>query len=250
MSATNNRIRCVPLPWETRRPFAIVIDDVFTRQECDELIRRSEKQGYEEALVNIGRGRQKKLTDIRNSDRCIIDDPVSAQEMWTRITQAMGSVSSHEEIGRDTLHSPESGWTAVGLNERLRILRYGPGTYFKPHYDGSYVRGREVGMDRMNETSFVTCQLYLNEGCKGGETRFLSPNEDMETKVTPKTGSILLFQHRLLHEGSPVIEGQKYVIRTDVMYTDRGPGHEYSREPIRIGGASAASDSFEAMEED
>lgn len=36
--------------------------------------------------------------------------------------------------------------------------------------------------------------------------------------ITPKQGQILLFEHRQLHEGAPVISGQKYVLRTDVMY--------------------------------
>jgi len=38
----------------------------------------------------------------------------------------------------------------------LRILRYDPGEYFKPHCDGWY--RRENG-----ERSYVTIQIYLNE---------------------------------------------------------------------------------------
>jgi len=272
MQDSNRRIRRVEMPWETRKVFAIVIYDVFTKEECDAFIARSEEQGYEEALVNIGGGQQQKMTDFRNSDRCIIDDPVFAQEMWRRILEIMTSASPHDDIGQDKLHSPAAGFTAVGLNERLRILRYGPGTFFKPHYDGAYVRGTEAGLARMDEKSFVTCQLYLNEDCTGGETRFLSPNVasssskwserkrlkntksapkdsslETETKVVPKTGSVLLFEHELLHEGCEVVDGKKYVIRTDVMYTRKGLGHEYSSRPI--GGASA-SNSFETVEED
>lgn len=41
--------------------------------------------------------------------------------------------------------------------------------------------------------------------------------------VKPRQGSILVFPHgethALLHEGSPVTEGGKFVIRTDVLYT-------------------------------
>ena len=39
---------------------------------------------------------------------------------------------------------------------RLRILRYDPGDFFKPHYDGSYRRDN-------GERSYITIQLYLNE---------------------------------------------------------------------------------------
>ena len=39
---------------------------------------------------------------------------------------------------------------------RLRFLRYNPGQYFKPHFDGMYERTN-------GERSFITLQLYLNE---------------------------------------------------------------------------------------
>jgi hypothetical protein len=36
--------------------------------------------------------------------------------------------------------------------------------------------------------------------------------------VRPVRGTALVFRHRLLHEGAPVLTGRKYVLRTDVMY--------------------------------
>ena len=51
----------------------------------------------------------------------------------------------------------------MGLNERLRFLRYDPGQYFLQHPDGHFSRGRR-------ERSFITLLLYLNEGYVGGHT--------------------------------------------------------------------------------
>lgn len=34
-------------------------------------------------------------------------------------------------------------------------------------------------------------------------------------------GSVLIFEHPILHEGSELIFGRKYVIRTDVMYSSK-----------------------------
>jgi hypothetical protein len=48
---------------------------------------------------------------------------------------------------------------------------------------------------------------------RGGETRFEN------VSVAPAPGLALVFDHYLMHEGAPVIEGQKYVLRTDVMYS-------------------------------
>ena len=54
--------------------------------------------------------------------------------------------------------------------------------------------------------------IYLNDNYVGGETTF------NEISILPKQGKALIFQHDLEHEGSSVIQGIKYVLRTDIMY--------------------------------
>jgi hypothetical protein len=54
--------------------------------------------------------------------------------------------------------------------------------------------------------------IYLNGGARGGETRF------QHASITPAPGLALIFDHYVLHEGVRVLEGQKYVLRSDVMY--------------------------------
>jgi prolyl 4-hydroxylase len=70
----------------------------------------------------------------------------------------------------------------------------------------------------------MTFMVYLNEEMTGGETRFF---EDMQQaflqqrpylSVQPKAGMALVFLHSIWHEGAVVHSGQKYVLRTDVMY--------------------------------
>lgn len=79
----------------------------------------------------------------------------------------------------------------------------------------------------MKERSFYTLHLYLNEPddnapegrLAGGATTFHS--DDMETRmdVMPKTGRVLIFQHRgLLHSGDDVTAGIKMTLRTDLMF--------------------------------
>ena len=229
------------LPWVKGQHVAVTIDNVFSESECSDLIQRTEKVGYQEALVNVGGGRQVQMKDVRNSDRCILDDPMLAEKIWQRVRCSIESVDDetkqklqlHKVVDSRTDVTYESKKVyAVGLNERLRFLRYDPGQYFKPHFDGSF-RRREG--ERYGEESFVTLQLYLNEGFSGGETTFLSDDEKESCPVSPKAGSVLLFDHNLLHEGSTLNAGRKYVVRTDVMYTKRGAGHEYSKTPITAG---------------
>jgi prolyl 4-hydroxylase len=94
---------------------------------------------------------------------------------------------------------------AIGLNELFRFYRYQPGQQFRRHRDQSYIRNS-------NEASYYTFMIYLNDNFEGGETRF----DDLV--VAPKKGSALVFYHYLEHEGMEVIEGVKYVLRTDIMF--------------------------------
>ena len=70
---------------------------------------------------------------------------------------------------------------------------------------------------------------YLNEGFEGGETTFLKMTDDdgypkpveninEHVKCVPKTGSVLVFQHKIWHEGTKLLKGKKYIIRSDVVY--------------------------------
>eukprot|EP00300_Choanocystis_sp_HF-7_P029595 c3680_g1_i1.p1 GENE.c3680_g1_i1~~c3680_g1_i1.p1 ORF type:complete len:277 (+),score=-23.61 c3680_g1_i1:115-945(+) len=193
------KVRKLELPWMTTKYYACVVEGLFTKKQCDELIAASESRGYETALVNIGYGAQEKMLDVRNSERCIIDSFQMAKDLMDRLYPYL----PHEFQGKKI----------SCVNERMRFLKYEPGGYFRPHMDGVY--------SREGQTSKVTIQIYLNEGFRGGSTRFLNQtyNGMLETvDVVPKIGDVLLFQHRLLHEGEQLYEGIKYTIRTDVMY--------------------------------
>jgi predicted 2-oxoglutarate/Fe(II)-dependent dioxygenase YbiX len=184
----------------SKQPIAFMLDHVFSPEECKKLIKLTESsaQGYNAALINVGLGQQKLMQDVRNNDRCMVDDPQFSALLFHRI-----KTSIPEEMNR---------CVSVSCNERLRFLRYKPGQQFKAHYDGCFVRPDGV------ERSYITVQLYLNDGFVGGETTFLDVNGRNEFNVVPKEGSVLIFEHHLLHQGSQLIEGTKYCLRTDIMY--------------------------------
>mmetsp|Transcript_23120 Transcript_23120/g.27833 ORF Transcript_23120/g.27833 Transcript_23120/m.27833 type:complete len:243 (-) Transcript_23120:554-1282(-) len=214
--------------------FAVLLHNVFSPEECSALIARSESVGYEQALLNVGGGKQELNTSVRNSSRCVIFDPDVAEDLYQRILSAFKDNDADVEMEK-FLNAPwakvfkDKTLDAVGCNERLSLLRYDPGDYFAPHYDGHFYRQEGA---RKGEMTQMTVQVYLNEGFKGGTTRFIGKHGDYD--VVPKTGSVLLFQHDILHQGSQLIEGRKYALRTDVMYTMKGPGHEYAQKPIKL----------------
>lgn len=78
-----------------------------------------------------------------------------------------------------------------------------------------------------NQRSRFTFLVYLNDDFTGGSTTFFIPSQVpgvMNSKsIVPRQGCIAIFPHgdtkgSLLHEGSPVLEGTKYIIRADVLY--------------------------------
>ncbi|HYX13308.1 MAG TPA: 2OG-Fe(II) oxygenase [Nostoc sp.] len=176
------------------------LDNILSPKECGEYITLTENIGYTDAPINTIRGFEIR-PDIRNNQRVILDDQKQAFDLWQRVSSYIPST-----IGR---------WQAVGLNERFRFYRYDPGQRFALHHDGSYRRPN-------GEESLLTFMIYLNEGFEGGDTLFhLSHRyyEDLSNiAVVPVTGMVLCFVHDLVHEGAPIIQGRKYVLRSDIMY--------------------------------
>lgn len=212
----------IPLPhdWypQDHSRFALAIEGLLDPNECRALIEMTEGNGYEAALLNVGGGKQVLATDVRSSDRCVVDDKMLSTKIWDRIS----SVLSEEECP-DMYTKFKT--RPIGLNERLRFLRYDPGGYFLPHFDGCFVYAQDHEHPFYQCKTQVTCQIYLNEGFEGGGTSFLNPwryrDSEVCEKVTwvPKTGSVLLFDHKMLHSGDLLVSGRKYTVRTDVVFS-------------------------------
>ena len=187
---------------------ALTVDGLFTDEECHALILKAETQnGYAPAGLNTG-VTQKLYKEVRDCQRWINDDPDLAGKFY-------------EKIGRYLPENPPGNphYHLVGLNERLRFLKYAKGQYFKRHYDGEYERPDG------SERSFVTVQIYLNTVKSGGETNFYGRGGKIAS-VVPKPGRVLIFEHEILHDGGTIVDGVKHVIRTDVMCSkskDRTP---------------------------
>lgn len=217
--------QCVvtPLPMEVRtwhnksKPqFAIVIENVLSEEECKKWIEDTENKGYELALVNVGGGKQKLMTDVRNSARCIVDDEERMEELWKRVEPFIP-----KDLYADRHVFPS------GLNERFRFLRYHAGEYFAPHCDGAFIYPSDHPT-RAGQCSELTFLLYLNDlenpETAGGQTRFFTDwSEKTYYDVVPRRGSVLLFEHKMFHEGVCLGAGEKYALRTDVMYLCTDP---------------------------
>lgn len=168
------------------------ISDVFTPEECEHYIDFTEKIGYQPAPVTTPWGPEM-MPDVRNNERVMFDDQNLTASLWKKLKPLIPARLNNAR--------------AVGLNERCRFYKYHPGQEFKEHKDGHFRRNTQ-------EVSLLTLLVYLNDDFKGGETFF----RKMDINFVPKLGSALIFEHRVVHAGLPVIEGVKYVLRSDVMY--------------------------------
>ena len=179
------------------------VDSLLSASECSDLISRGESIGFEPASVRTHSG-QKMMSNIRNNDRVVFNDEILAADLWGRIAEILPVVD---------------GCRPCGVDSNLRFYRYVPGQKFNRHKDGSVT-------NELGEVSKLSYLIYLNE-CDGGETVFRDYTEvdgkrqKKEIRIVPSVGSALLFRHERWHEGSPVLSGRKYVIRTDVFYESK-----------------------------
>lgn len=174
---------------------------------------------------------------VRVNDRFQIDDAAFAERLWSEsglknvvLDMAMAGLDESKPI--EERRSAFWGGEVLGLNPNIRIYRYRKGQFFDQHYDDTNLVTLPGPPSVPGRTTW-TLLLYLTSqstGCIGGETIFYpDPPAGKKRKgerppdpiaVGLETGLALLHKHGkdcMVHEGSEVIEGEKWVIRSDLV---------------------------------
>lgn len=184
--------------------FLGVVDNVFSTERCVSLINSLSPNMWTPAKLD-DKDASVDLT-IRNHGRQIIRDELLATELFDLLK---------EWLPKKQVDSSGRVWNLREVNPMMRYLRYKPEEFFAPHYDGPTVLAGSTIQ------SFITLQLYLTDNPYDGATCFL-PDElapDLSPlRIFPRSGSILLFEHDLLHQGETIKEGEKVTVRTDILY--------------------------------
>jgi prolyl 4-hydroxylase len=256
-SVNNVKIEKVDVSkWEGSDKFCVVLHNILSMEECQHLITLAERNGFH------GGAKPATYTGVKPGDRSSCEDFHITEQVWQRIVKA---AERDKNMQSELVHIPwinercrlshsSKSFRAVGMNEQMRFHRYDSGQSGAPQVDSSFVRSTEAGIDRYGEQSFISFQLYLNDGFKGGATRFISeygahndmsahdwdgsrsgnssPRKSLGHKIVPHAGSVVLFQHDCCHEEMRVEAGRKYIMRSDIMYSTAGPGAEYAHRPI------------------
>ncbi|WP_404941496.1 2OG-Fe(II) oxygenase [Pseudomonas danubii] len=182
----------------------VLIHEFLSASECEALIEAMEQCGFASAGSDYP-------SSYRDNDRIVTDDPALAGRLFERLKHCAWRMPRLGTV------IDEDGWRLVGINERLRFCRYRPGTQFRAHQDGVHHRQRQQ--------SRLTFMIYLNDDAfSGGETVFFEgrsaamSNRNSTLRLRPRKGSLIVFDHTLWHAGALVDAGQKYIMRSDLMY--------------------------------
>lgn len=191
-----------------------VIGDLCTSDECDSFIVWAKEHGLEKPNFN---------EEHRKCERLHVVNTLMSDLIMKRLKPFLPQTIEVDGI-RFSLHRFTHHW---------RTVHYVEGGHFSPHYDGSK-------MTADGKLTVFTFQMYLNDAFKDGSTRFylsyqpkrseahdiaygqvqdFAPQSPPEFKVSPKTGTALLFNHthNLLHDGESV-SGEKWILRGDILY--------------------------------
>ncbi|KAI6647682.1 hypothetical protein LOD99_8647 [Oopsacas minuta] len=183
---------------------SFILNNLLTPKECEFFIRECEKVGF-------GSLSNKFPTYYRVNDRILTLSHEMADAIFARIEPLL---TRHDVIRiRPIGFGNEGTWRPIRLNECIKIMKYTSGGHFTPHFDGPWV-------PREDESSVYTVLIYLNTNYTGGETKFIDEKDRKHVyhKVKPCVGMGLIFNHDTFHEGTPVLKGVKYLLRTEMMF--------------------------------
>lgn len=182
-----------------------VIPSLFTQTECETLLSADIKNSFQKAIANYP-------TYYRNNDRFVIDNETLAGQLFQKVKHYLP-----ETIGINSPIQSENGtWQLKELNSRLRYCKYSANQYFHRHLDGVHYRSDTV-------QSKLTFMIYLNSATefKGGRTLFFKTKETdvIWASYIPKQGDLIVFDHNVWHEGEVLSAGEKFVLRSDILYS-------------------------------
>jgi len=215
VSGDSPRGKKTPLPFIDG---GFVMENIFSKEECNAIIGTAESMEF--------------VPDAEYTMSTSDDSgpgKAAAGVVWLANDQMLNTI-----FNRVKHHLPQTlgGGKLAGINSRFRVYRYQSGAVYRPHIDGAWpgsgIVNGEYTFDAYGDRwSRLTFLVYLNEGMEGGTTTFFGPSDKegmLDCRgVIPRTGNVLIFPHgdtagALVHEGSEVSKGRKYVIRTDVLY--------------------------------
>ncbi|WP_155890962.1 2OG-Fe(II) oxygenase [Ectobacillus panaciterrae] len=168
-------------------PLIVILGNVLSGEECDELIRLSKDR-----LQRSKIGDAREANELRTSSSMFFQE--GENDIVTRIEKRTSYIMN----------------IPVEHGEGLQVLNYKIGQEYKAHFDFFSSANKLVSNPRIS-----TLVMYLNDVEHGGETFFPKLN----FSVSPQKGMAVYFEYfyndntlneLTLHGGAPVINGNKW----------------------------------------
>lgn len=169
-------------------PLIVVLGNVLSNEECDELIRLSKDKMKRSKI-----GTTREVNELRTSSSMFLEE--SENVIVARVEKRISSIMN----------------IPIEHGEGIQILQYAPGQEYKAHHDFFSSSSKVANNNRIS-----TLIMYLNDVEDGGETYFPKLN----LSVSPKKGMAVYFEYfyndqnlndLTLHGGAPVITGEKWI---------------------------------------
>ncbi|KAJ6455700.1 hypothetical protein C8R45DRAFT_585106 [Mycena sanguinolenta] len=189
----------------------VVIDDIFSPAECKSFVK------FIDSLPLELTPPKKRGEAERHNHRYSITSVDFAKRLYAIFAPHLPAFLP-SKTGRGSVGAARA---ANSFNSNIRVYKYTPEQYFGPHYDDDC---RDTMTGAKSEWTLLIYLTGCEDGVEGGETLFYQNNKDTTRDIikAPLTrGTALLHRHGrecLLHEGSQVVRGVKYVLRSDVMF--------------------------------
>lgn len=222
-------------PLQLPKGEAFALPGAVHRDVINELLADADNNGWQPVGID-GIASHYEDGDEIGSLRATTFSPELADYLWSRVAPHLDNPLVASDDPQVDIE-PGSIWRPIGVSPLMRFIRYDQGGLLVPHYDAPFA---------YNETQMTLKSLVLyadNQSINGGATRFmhddrlddpvairdltdrteLAKPEDVIESVNPDVGSVVVFDHRILHDSEPVESagphGRKVIVRTDVVYS-------------------------------
>lgn len=211
--------------------FSFKLKNLLTKEECHSLLKELSNNEWIEVGSN-GILSDYSAGDYIGSYRQSCYEEEFAVMLWERIKSIFPLVRSFSKYA-ETDWDNHFIWRPVGINPLFRFIKYKNEGSLVAHYDAPFIENNK-------KRSLMTLVIYLNtvKESNGGSTRFIfdsqkkievnernladwsrsANNNEVLKKSQPFEGNAILFDHRILHDSEPLINQEKIILRTDIMF--------------------------------
>ena len=180
-----------------RTDFIAVYDDVYTEDQCKELISYIDKLEYNSILIN----------EAEKTDGNIEHFTLNMSHEYDLPAWSWVGANINDNMQKCVNHYLKE-FKPLGNNRFLindfKIKKIPEGCGFHNwHFEDNNIQ---------NANRYFVIQIYLNEEFEGGETEYLYFNK----RIKPKRGRLIIFPCAFTHthRGNPPIGGTKYLAST------------------------------------